>query len=375
MKERLVIENFGPIKHVDLNLNKINIFIGPNASGKSTISKIIGIVKNAELYNHFNKKNDKNWINLFLDNLNIFTYINSKSIIKYENDKYKILKTAYKKNISLKDVDINFTDKDFTDKSNLFKIFTSKLDFSKLLFIPMERSFISTVSSSLMSLITNDVSLPKYITSFGSDFEKARKYHNIYYIDFMNINYSFQDNIDIITSKKDGNRILLSESASSIQSVVPLFLTMIYSTVNFIRNHFVIEEPELNLFPETQKGLVSFLTENTYKNNNSLTVNTHSPYILMALNNLIEADNVLKELKKGKTDNKILSERKEEIKKIVKSEKFIDFDDIAVYYIHSDGTAEDIKDYENRLINAEKIDSVSDIFADEVDALADMKFQ
>ena len=150
---------------------------------------------------------------------------------------------------------------------------------------------------------------------------------------------------------------------------------MIYSTVNFIRNHFVIEEPELNLFPETQKGLVSFLTENTYKNNNSLTVNTHSPYILMALNNLIEADNVLKELKKGKTDNKILSERKEEIKKIVKSEKFIDFDDIAVYYIHSDGTAEDIKDYENRLINAEKIDSVSDIFADEVDALADMKFQ
>ncbi|RLD52310.1 MAG: hypothetical protein DRI94_03545 [Bacteroidetes bacterium] len=375
MKERLVIENFGPIKHVDLNLNKINIFIGPNASGKSTISKIIGIVKNAELYNHFNKKNDKNWINLFLDNLNIFTYINSKSIIKYENDKYKILKTAYKKNISLKDVDINFTDKDFTDKSNLFKIFTSKLDFSKLLFIPMERSFISTVSSSLMSLITNDVSLPKYITSFGSDFEKARKYHNIYYIDFMNINYSFQDNIDIITSKKDGNRILLSESASSIQSVVPLFLTMIYSTVNFIRNHFVIEEPELNLFPETQKGLVSFLTENTYKNNNSLTVNTHSPYILMALNNLIEADNVLKELKKGKTDNKILSERKEEIKKIVKSEKFIDFDDIAVYYIHSDGTAEDIKDYENRLINAEKIDSVSDIFADEVDALADIKFQ
>ena len=35
------IENIGPIKKVDIDLNKINVFIGPQSSGKSTIAKII----------------------------------------------------------------------------------------------------------------------------------------------------------------------------------------------------------------------------------------------------------------------------------------------------------------------------------------------
>jgi len=374
MKERLVIENFGPIKYVDLNLNKINIFIGPNASGKSTISKINAIVKSqAILHNLFkyrDKKKKEKVIDTLINFFNIKSFVNEKSILKYQTDEYKIFKTFYNEEIkSLKDVGIA----NVGNIDSLFNDAIKKSNFYKTLFIPTERLFYSTISSSLMGLINSDINLPKFFTQFGNNFEKARTEFNIYTIDFMGINYSFQNGLDLIFSKQN-ERILLSESASSIQSIVPMFLTVLSSSVNNKKNHFVIEEPELNLFPETQKGLVSFLTENTYKNNNSLTVNTHSPYILMALNNLIEADNVLKELKKGKTDNKILSERKEEIKKIVKSEQFVDFDDIAVYYIHSDGTAEDIKDYENRLINAEKIDSVSDIFADEVDALSDIKF-
>lgn len=36
----LKIQHVGPIKSVDIDLNKINIIIGPQSSGKSTISKI-----------------------------------------------------------------------------------------------------------------------------------------------------------------------------------------------------------------------------------------------------------------------------------------------------------------------------------------------
>lgn len=40
--KRIVIDNFGPIKHVDVNLDKsLNVVIGPQASGKSTFAKII----------------------------------------------------------------------------------------------------------------------------------------------------------------------------------------------------------------------------------------------------------------------------------------------------------------------------------------------
>ena len=41
MNRRLIINNIGPIKHVDIYLNKINVIIGPQSSGKSTIAKII----------------------------------------------------------------------------------------------------------------------------------------------------------------------------------------------------------------------------------------------------------------------------------------------------------------------------------------------
>ena len=35
---RLVIHNVGPIADVDITLNKVNVFIGPQGSGKSTIA-------------------------------------------------------------------------------------------------------------------------------------------------------------------------------------------------------------------------------------------------------------------------------------------------------------------------------------------------
>ena len=34
------IRNIGPIKKADFDLNKINVFMGPQSSGKSTIAKI-----------------------------------------------------------------------------------------------------------------------------------------------------------------------------------------------------------------------------------------------------------------------------------------------------------------------------------------------
>ena len=41
MEHRIVINNFGPIKEVDLKIDKYTLFIGPNASGKSTIAKLV----------------------------------------------------------------------------------------------------------------------------------------------------------------------------------------------------------------------------------------------------------------------------------------------------------------------------------------------
>ena len=56
--------------------------------------------------------------------------------------------------------------------------------------------------------------------------------------------------------------------------------------------HLIVEEPEQNLYPSTQRGLlkhlVSYLSKDT-KHYHTLTITTHSPYILYALNNCMLA--------------------------------------------------------------------------------------
>ena len=40
MKKKLIIDNIGPIKHVELDLKRVNVIIGPQSAGKSCILKI-----------------------------------------------------------------------------------------------------------------------------------------------------------------------------------------------------------------------------------------------------------------------------------------------------------------------------------------------
>ena len=55
-------------------------------------------------------------------------------------------------------------------------------------------------------------------------------------------------------------------------------------------SQFIIEEPEQNLFPETQRDLVYYLLQECFnKDGNRLTLTTHSPYVLYALNNCMMA--------------------------------------------------------------------------------------
>ena len=41
MTKKLIIKNIGPIKDIELSISKVNIFMGQQSSGKSTIAKIL----------------------------------------------------------------------------------------------------------------------------------------------------------------------------------------------------------------------------------------------------------------------------------------------------------------------------------------------
>ena len=61
-------------------------------------------------------------------------------------------------------------------------------------------------------------------------------------------------------------------------------------------SNIVIEEPELNLFPQTQANLIYFILSNVDHKRDNTVITTHSPYILYAINNCVLANLVKDQL-------------------------------------------------------------------------------
>ena len=114
-----------------------------------------------------------------------------------------------------------------------------------------------------------------------------------------------------------------------------------------------IEEPELSLFPTSQKKMIEFLvkTMNTARNKTEIIFSTHSPYILTTLNNLLLAKTVADE-------NANNPEMLEKINGIVPKESRLDIKDLSVYEI-TGGIVSSIVDTSLNMVDADKIDGVS----------------
>lgn len=122
----------------------------------------------------------------------------------------------------------------------------------------------------------------------------------------------------------------------------------------------IVEEPEQNLFPESQKWLVDSLVIHANKRkNNSLLITTHSPYVLETLNNCIYAGTLRRQ---GFHSEKI------------KEQKYhIDYCDVSAYVI-KEGSIYDIKDSEIEQINPAEIDTCSKTINEEYSRLEDLEF-
>lgn len=120
----------------------------------------------------------------------------------------------------------------------------------------------------------------------------------------------------------------------------------------------IVEEPEQNLFPQTQATVLYELLK--YKNeneNNELIISTHSPYILTALNNAIFAKDVF-------------DKQHKEIKELPENKR-ISFEKVSAYKLEN-GNIFSIKDDEIRLIDANQIDNCSTQISESFDRLMEL---
>jgi predicted ATPase len=387
--EKLIVKNFGPIREVELDLKKVTVFIGEQASGKSVLAKLIkvfsNIVVNEESFwteiedlnllnffeknTHINYQNEGHNIELKGKNKKIFNYSIENLYLKKLADTYlETQKTVTAIENRFNDVASQYDVYEDIYLNTLSKVGTLRAELTKLpinsIYIPTERIILSIIANSIFSLTKNQIPIPNFLISFGELFEQARKSIKDIFIKPLNLKYMFYHGNDWVVLE-NGKHIRLQDGSSGIHALIPFYLILesFYKNGNG-KKRTLLEEPELNLFPSTQKKLVDYLIEKCTKGDNRLIITTHSPYVLTALNNLIQAKNVVKKS----------PELADEVAKIVPPQYQLDFDDTAVYFV-GNGTAYSILNIENQLIDASALDAISEEIGEDFGKLIQLEFQ
>ena len=81
-KAKLIVKNFGPLKDIEIEVRDMVTFIGAQASGKSTIAKLLSIFEDY----HFRATNGM--FESELSTYKINSYLTSKTYISYVNAEY-----------------------------------------------------------------------------------------------------------------------------------------------------------------------------------------------------------------------------------------------------------------------------------------------
>ena len=386
MKEFIIIKNFGPIENIEIKLKKINVFIGEQGVGKSTIAKLYSCMQDIFLHFLILFDGNQNKIKKVFQRYGIHSYFKEDTyiefntvtefIVKYEKEKFTISHPEYNEEQMkifilelLKDslehsfisagLSIDSAFKDLPDKEKEIVVSNMRTSF----YLPAERSLVGYASNSLYSMITAKVPLPKMLLEYLSFFEKAKNEYQEYEVPFLGLTFK---------ASKDEDKILIGDkeiefkySSSGIQSIVPMLMIVDYCLKQDYFSSFALEEPEINLFPTNQLELIRFIISkiNQEKGIENLIITTHSPYILSILNLSILAGKIMK-MKPELTDD---------ITTILKPEFHLSSSEIEVFslgkQINGDIECESIIDSSTGLIKGNYLDAVSSIISTDFNKL------
>lgn len=428
----LVINNFGPIKYFEGPISRVNVLIGPQASGKSTVAKLLFYIKMFPLwlatytpptsggknhYEQFQKILRTNFLNLFgpvYHQRNIFisySFVNPETKIKHKititqnkPDNYRnYLSVRFDKKLResienfltglerVKDsgskgvigsrtsrfYHADVTQKQFVeDANNIFAEHRSPV------FIPAGRTLLTLLSGQInASFRPSDFIMEDFLNTINDirpqvgqgliEIEQlARKTWpqqpdalraSLAREEIQKIlrgNYSFADGEERIYHESGHTKLAV---ASSGQQESLWVILVAYMLILERENIFaVFEEPEAHLYPESQYSIIRLLAllANSSQNNQIL-ITTHSPYVLVSLNNLLAAYCY------GRN-------KPEKVADIIKRQFWININEIQAFAFSNEGTAQNIIDKELCMVKAEEIDSASQFMNTEYDKIANL---
>lgn len=119
-RAKLIVKNFGPLKDIEIEVREMVTFIGAQASGKSTLAKLLSIFEDEGF-----RRDDLISFEDELKKYNIYSYLNDKTFIEYTNEKSLFTNTTpfrlqysigkFDKRIDLNTIEKYRTIKDLSD--------------------------------------------------------------------------------------------------------------------------------------------------------------------------------------------------------------------------------------------------------------------
>jgi len=325
MREYLEIKNFGPIEHVVLDgIKPVTIFIGESGSGKSTIMKVLAILR---------------WIYKMV---NIRSYLKDysgvpKSPFRFSFPTY--LKLDGLDGYLRADTVVHYSRGacEMAYEHSKFKLIRQRIPSEEL---NLEKiSFISEKRNLIPDAMAHDLSINRkafYLNEVWNDYILASNAITDLEMPFTNVRFQSvknkQGGVKHLIKPIDGDSyaIELKTASSGIQSSTPIALIVEYfskhydlvksmnrSILSYLsefedislfnskisiasfpnkRVNLFIEEPELCLYPDNQIKLVDFLVDRTFYSKTgdydiTLTMSTHSPFIVNYLNVMMLREN------------------------------------------------------------------------------------
>ncbi len=320
MNEYILIKNFGPIKEIELkDIRPLTIFIGESGSGKSTIMKTLILFR---------------WI---FKMICIRSYLKESGISK---SPFRFNFLPYLKNNGLEsfikeDTHIKYQFEECIIEYKKGKLHTPQN--TSLSYVSLEKNcFISDKRNLIADMISNNTTKSSagfYLKETFNDYNLATKEVRELKFDYLGVKFKVEksngiDKHSIEGIEDDEYKINLEDASSGTQTVTPLSLIIEYFSRNYnlvksfngailrylsdndnlsdfkavknagdISNRRVnihIEEPELSLYPESQRSLINFIvnrcfTEKPTDYDITVMMATHSPYIINHINLLVMA--------------------------------------------------------------------------------------
>ena len=382
----LHIKNFGPIlDSTKIELTSLIVLNGHQSSGKSTFMKVLCFCRWVEKrimvstddivsqYTHYNR---------FIKDLKLFYRLNDEYFkvnteLRYDGDAISIEYTGINSNAKI------------TRK----KSFAEKRYNSKLCYIPAERNLVSAIQNidKTYKATGKDV-LFNFIYEWYEAREPYTNEHPFKLAVTGGFSYVNKFGADVLV-REDGSETPAFYASSGMQSVMPMDVMVDYITgcvgkeaslsmrerneISKTDNDYAnlrlfyqsaqlfIEEPEQNLFPESQKLVIMSIARSLKKalengSEQSLAlVTTHSPYIMSVVNVLLAAAMVIE--KGFKQD-------------VIEGDCILSSSSISGYFIDEKGIFQDILDVEVPMLIGNSLDGVSDWVDSSISKLNEILF-